>query len=47
MYAAKISTEFFKIELLTQLNINRPMDCKSFPKSKAKELLLCPGSKKE
>jgi len=43
----KISTEFVKIELLTQLNIDRPMDCKSFPKSKAKELSLFAGSKKE
>ena len=41
-YAAKISTQFLKIELLTQFNIDRPMDmdCKSFPKSKAMELLL-------
>jgi len=46
-YAAKFSTEFVKIELLTQLNIDRSMDCKSFPKSKAKEFLLCGGSKKE
>jgi len=45
--AEKLSTEFVKIELLTQLNIDRSINYKSFPKSKAKALLLCAGSKKE